>query len=97
MALVGCAAGSGNPKNNEANRYRCENNIAFTVKFADDSAEINSNRGYEVLYRNAGANAPAQTVYSNPRVRAEFGLGASGQEALLRYLLLPLVVRCVRD
>jgi hypothetical protein len=30
-------------------------------------------------------------------MRAEFGLGASGREAVLRYPLLPLVARCVRD
>ena len=95
--LSGCATESSMLKTAEADRYRCENNIAFTVKFADDSATLNSNRGYEVLYRTAGGLSPSQTVYSNPRMRAEFGLGATGQEAILRYLLQPVVVRCVRD
>ena len=78
-------------------RYRCENDVAFTVKFANDSATINSNRGYEVLYRTAGGLSDEQTVYANPRMRAEFGLGTAGNQAILRYLLQPVVVRCVRD
>ena len=81
----------------QADRYRCENDIAFTVRFLDDSAAINSNRGYDMLYRDAGGLTPSQTVYSNPRMRAEFGLGTTGKEAILRYLLQPVVVRCVRD
>jgi hypothetical protein len=52
--------------------------------------------GYDVLYRDAGGTGN-QTHYRNPRVRAEFGLGPTGREAILRYPLLPLVVRCVRD
>ena len=80
----------------EADRYQCENHVAFTVKFANYSAVVNSNRGYEVLYRTAGGLTPSQTVYSNPRMRAEFGLGATGREAILRYLLQPVVVRCVQ-
>ena len=95
--LSGCATESNMLKTAEADRYRCENDIAFTVRFADDSAAINSNRGYEVLYRDAGGLTPNQTVYSNPRMRAEFGLGTTGREAILRYLRQPLVVRCVRD
>jgi hypothetical protein len=95
--LSGCATESNMLKTAEADRYRCENDIAFTVRFAEDSAAINSNRGSEVLYRDAGGLTPSQTVYSNPRMRAEFGLGTTGREAILRYLLQPLVVRCVRD
>ena len=97
IALAGCALDASKLSNPEAERYRCENDIAFTVRFADDSAAINSNRGHEVLYRDAGALTPSQTVYSNRRMRAEFGLGASGKEAILRYLLQPVVVRCVPD
>jgi hypothetical protein len=95
--LAGCAADSSRLTTAEADRYRCENDVAFTVKFANDSAVVNSNRGYEVLYRTAGGLTPGQTVYSNPRMRAEFGLGANGKEAVLRYLLQPVVVRCARD
>ena len=78
-------------------RYRCEQGIEFSVKFVDDSALIDSSRGYNVLFRDAGGQGEGQTVYSNAVARAEFGLGASGREAVLRYPLLPLVVRCVRD
>lgn len=95
--LTGCATDSNTLKTADTERYRCENDIAFTVRFADDSATINSNRGYEVLYRTAGGLTPSQAVYSNPRMRAEFGLGSTGREAILRYLLQAAVVRCVRD
>ena len=53
--------------------------------------------GSDVLLRDAGGITPQQTVYSNARMRAEFGLGASGREAILRYPLAPLVAHCVRD
>ncbi len=93
-ALAGCA-GLGAPQ--ALPQYRCEHGIGFTAKFVDDSVVLDSSRGYEVLYRDAGGLTPAQQVFSNPRMRAEFGLGASGREAILRYPLLPLVARCVRD
>ena len=103
--LAGCAMDTNPPKTAAADPdlilYRCENDVAFTVKFANDSATVNSNRGYEVLYRtksvNDGGPIPTQTVYSNPRMRAEFGLGSTGKEAVLRYLLQPVVVRCARE
>ena len=91
--LSGCANGpkSGGPL------YRCEHGLEFTVRFIDDTAILDSSRGYDVLYRDAGGQGPLQTVYSNPRIRAEFGLGATGREAIVRYPLLPLMARCVRD
>jgi hypothetical protein len=92
--LAGCA-GPGPGQN--LPHYRCEYDIGFTVKFVDDSAILDGSRGYDVLYRDAGGLTPQQQVYSNPRMRAEFGLGASGREAILRYPLLPLVARCARD
>ena len=96
VLLTACATGNfGN--SSAGQRYRCEQDIEFSVKFVDDSALIDSSRGYDVLYRDAGGQGEGQTVYSNAVVRAEFGLGAGGREAVLRYLLLPLVVRCVRD
>ena len=95
--LTGCATESNMLKTAETDRYRCENDITFTVRFVDDSAAINSNRGYKLLYRDAGGLTASQTVYSNPRMRAEFGLGTTSREAILRYLLQPLVVRCMRD
>ena len=96
LFLTGCATGNfGNKSTGQ--RYRCEQDIKFSVKFVDDSALIDSSRGYNVLFRDAGGQGEGQTVYSNAVVRAEFGLGASGREAVLRYPLLPLVVRCMRE
>ena len=101
LAIAGCAVDSSPTQKAEADRYRCENDVGFTVRFTSDnkgdSAVVNSNRGYEVIYRDAGGVTPSQTVYSNPRMRAEFGLGAAGNQAILRYLLQPVVVRCVRE
>ena len=104
-ALCGCASEASLLKTPEAARYRCQtdnkDDVGFTVRFtndiANDSATINSNRGYEVLYRTAGGLTPSQTVYGNPRMRAEFGLGASSNEAILRYLLQPVALRCVQE
>lgn len=78
--------------------YRCEHDIEFTVRFVDDSAMLDAGpRGSDVLLRDAGGATPQQTVYSNPRMRAEFGLGVSGREAIVRYPLLPLAAHCVQD
>ncbi|HXD40350.1 MAG TPA: hypothetical protein VN649_07290 [Ramlibacter sp.] len=78
--------------------YRCDEGVAFTVRFADDSATIDAGRyGSDVLLRDAGGTTPQQTVYSNARMRAEFGLGTGGREAILRYPLAPLVAHCTRD
>ena len=94
-ALAGCASAPPGPS---LTHYRCEAGVEFTVRFVDDSAVLDAGpRGYDVLLRDAVGLTPQQTVYRNPRVRAEFGLGTSGREAILRYPLLPLVVRCVRD
>ena len=67
------------------------------MKFGAGTSVLDSTNGSDLLFRDAGGQGAQQTVYSNPRLRAEFGLGASGREAVLRYALLPLVVRCVRD
>ena len=94
LLLAGCAGMGGDAA---LPHYRCEHGIEFSVKFVDDSALLNGSRGSDVLYRDAGGQGDRQTVYSTPRMRAEFGLGASGREAILRYPLLPLAARCVRD
>lgn len=79
-------------------RYRCDPGFAVTVRFADDSAVVDAGpRGNDVLLRDAGGSTPQQTVYSNARLRAEFGLGESGREAMLRYAQPPLAAHCVRD
>ena len=79
----------------QAPLYRCDGGIEFTARFVDDSVLIDSTRGYEVLYLDAGGTTPQQRFYSNPKMKAEFGLGVGGREAILRYPLLPLVARCV--
>lgn len=92
--LAACASP---PEDRGAQFYRCEAGVDFTVRFVDDSAVVKSPRGLEVLYRDAGGLAPGQTFYTNPRLRAEFGLGKTGREAVLRYPLVALVLRCARD
>lgn len=94
MLLGACAGPVANPM---VPYYRCEHGVAFTVSFADDAAVLDGPRGREVLYRDAGGVSPSQSVYANTHMRAEFGLGASGREALLRYSEQPLLARCVRD
>jgi hypothetical protein len=73
--------------------------MEFNVRFADDSAMLESAPplGSETLLRDAGGVTPQQTVYSNARMRAEFGLGASGREAIVRMPSPPLLAHCVRD
>lgn len=93
-ALAACA-GPGVPSGQQS--YRCEHGIDFRVRFVDDSALLEGLRASEVLFRDAGGQGPRQSVYSNAKMRAEFGLGANGREALLNYPPLPLTARCVRD
>jgi hypothetical protein len=83
--------------------YRCEYGIEFTAKFVDNSVTLDSSRGYDVLFKDSKASAspvsPSITPveYSNPRMNATFNLGVTGREAVVRYPLLPLVSRCVRE
>jgi hypothetical protein len=83
--------------------YRCEYGIEFTARFADNSVTLDSSRGYDVLFKDSKASAspvsPSVTPveYSNPRMNATFNLGVTGREAVVRYPLLPLVSRCVRE
>lgn len=94
-ALAGCAGmKSGDPLATPV--YRCDKGMQFSVAFANDAAVLKGARGDDVLLRDAGGQG-AQTVYSNPRMRAEFGLGAGGREAVLRYLQQPVVARCASD
>jgi hypothetical protein len=77
--------------------YKCDQGIEFTVRFFDDTAVVDAGpRGNDVLLRDAGGTTPQQTVFSNARMRAEFGLGADGREALLHYASPALQARCVR-
>lgn len=80
-----------------ATHYRCDHDAAFTVEYGDDAATLAVNgHGREVLPRDAGGVTPQQTVYSSERLRAEFGLGPKGDEAVLRYAEPPLVLHCSR-
>ncbi|MBA4330237.1 MAG: hypothetical protein C0428_18575 [Polaromonas sp.] len=92
--LAGCA---GPGARSGPQSWRCEHGIDFRVRFVDDSALLEGPRTSEVLFRDAGGQGPQQSVYSNAKMRAEFGLGAQGREALLSYPALPLKARCVRD
>ncbi|MES2414273.1 MAG: hypothetical protein V4614_10760 [Pseudomonadota bacterium] len=92
-AMAGCADKGWHA---EAPLYRCEAGVEFRASFIDNTVVVDGSGGYDVLYRDAGG-VGEQAFYRNPRMRAEFGLGASGREAILRYPLLPLVVRCVRE
>lgn len=108
MAMTGCAGLAGEaagPTGEQAaspvpagpQRYRCDRDIAFTVRFGDDTAVLDlGSRGIETLSRDAGGVTPQQTVYSSPKIRVEFGLGESAREAVLRYLEPPFAVRCQR-
>lgn len=97
-ALAGCAglAGSGSSATSSNPVYRCEQGLQFTVRFVNDTAVLKGARGDDVLLRDAGGQG-IQTVYSNARLRAEFGLGQSGREAVLQYLQPSLKARCMRD
>ncbi len=93
VLLAGCAGTIAVPGQQS---WRCEHGIDFKVRFVDDSALLDSSRGGEVLFRDAGGQGQ-EVVYSNPALRVVFGLGTKGREAQLDYLLLPLKARCVRD
>lgn len=100
-ALAGCAglasmSGSGPSATSSNPVYRCDQGLEFTVRFVNDTAVLKGARGDDVLLRDAGGQG-MQTVYSNARLRAEFGLGQSGREAVLQYLQPSSKARCMRD
>jgi predicted component of type VI protein secretion system len=81
-----------------AAHYRCDHDLTFSVRYGEDAATLDiAQRGREVLMRDAGGVTPRQTVYSNEHMTAEFGLGADGKDAVLRYAQPPLVARCTRE
>ncbi|MCJ7799823.1 MAG: hypothetical protein MUP33_08735 [Polaromonas sp.] len=95
--LAGCAGLSGGrPLVTSASPvYRCEQGLQFTVRFVNDTAVLKGGRGDGVLLRDAGGQG-AQIIYSNPRLRAEFGADAGGREAVLQYLQPQQLLRCQR-
>jgi len=65
--------------------YRCDGGLEFNVHFGDGIATVDgAPGGAQVLLRDAGGATPQQTVYSNERMRVEFGLGEGGREAIVR-------------
>jgi hypothetical protein len=98
VLLSACAQNASAPES-AAQRYRCEAGVEFAARFSGDAVSIDSTRGYELLFRDAKPLPdPAKpNEYRNQRMSAEFNTGANGQEALLRYPLLPLVLRCIRQ
>ena len=77
--------------------FRCDSGGGFSVVFQDDAAYVTSASGRDVLLRDAGGLSPAQTVYSNNRFRAEFGLGAGGRDAVLQEHAPSAVRRCSQN
>jgi hypothetical protein len=96
VILAGCAQQGSAPA---GQRYRCEHGIEFTARFSGEAVALDTSRGYEMLFRDAKPlpDPPKPNEYRNPLVSVEFGLGSEGREAILRYPLLPLVARCVKD
>ncbi|QJC58112.1 hypothetical protein HC248_03449 [Polaromonas vacuolata] len=76
--------------------YRCDHSTEFLANFTVDTVVLDSTRGQETLYLDAGGQGAGQKVFSNPRMRAEFGLGANGRQAVLHYPTKPVLVRCSR-
>ena len=95
--LAACASSSAPEP--QAQRYRCELGIEFSARFSGESVALDSSRGYEMLFKDAKPLPvpPKPNEYRNPRMSVEFNLGKDGNEALLRYPLLPLIARCVKD
>ena len=78
--------------------FRCDEGFEFDVRFGDDSAVLDAGaQGKETLLRDAGGATPQQSVYSNLRLRAEFGLGTTARESLLHYAAPPRDLHCVQQ
>lgn len=96
-ALAGCAGTGGGQAQTQAPRYRCEQGIELSARFVDDTVVLKGRGAQEVLLRDAGGQGPQQAVFSNARVRAQFGLGPEARQARLQYFQPPLLVQCIRD
>lgn len=67
--------------------FDCEDGSSFAVRFDGDAARLErAAQPPEQLGRDAGGTAPQQSVWSNERLRAEFGVGDGADEALLHPL-----------
>jgi hypothetical protein len=97
-AAVAAASPAAAPPASAPPHYRCDGGLEFTVRFGDDTAVLDAGaQGKETLLRDAGGATPQQTVYSNDRVRAEFGLGTTTREAVVHYASPAREVHCVED
>jgi hypothetical protein len=99
MGLLAACTRTAQVPETAAQRYRCEHGIEFSARFMGEAVALDSSRGYELLFRDDKPlpDPPKPHEYRNPYMSAEFQLGQQGTEALLRYPLLPLVVRCIRE
>lgn len=98
LTLIACNHSPAAP----GQRYRCEQGLEFTARFQDESVTLDTSRGRELLFRGGPHVRDAKNPheYGNAMVQVEFNTGpgeAKSREAVVRYPLLPLVVRCVKD
>lgn len=71
-------------------RYRCPDGLVLRVLFTQDTARLEGlPQGQEILLRDAGGVTPNQSVFSNPGLRAEFGVGPEARGAVLQPLQPP--------
>ena len=74
----------------EGTPYACDNGLTLHARFREDTLALSGlGQGEETLLRDAGGVTPEQTVWSNDRVRAEFGLPPGGEGAVLHLLQPP--------
>jgi hypothetical protein len=68
-------------------KLRCDDGLELRLRMLQDEVHVEGlPTGREVLLRDAGGVTPQQSVFSSPRVRAEFGLGAQASEAVVHLL-----------
>lgn len=78
--------------------YRCDQGLAFDVRFGDGDAQLLfASRESETLLRDAGGVTPQQTVYSSTKLKAEFGLDPDGRGARLNFTDPPREAQCRRE
>ena len=81
---------SAEPSAAEGAPYACDNGFTLHARFREDTLALSGlGQGEETLLRDAGGVTPEQTVWSNDRVRAEFGLPPGGEGAVLHLLQPP--------
>lgn len=78
---------------------RCDEGLQLRLRVLHDEAQVEGlPGGPELLLRDAGGVTAQQSVFSNERVRAEFGLGAQASEAVVHLLQpQPRDLHCRRD